>query len=509
MVIPDPQGRGHALPIDEFHLDRMLVHRGGLFKFMELAWHVIESAEFVPGWHLEEICNHLEAVSAGDLRRLVINIPPGCTKSLSVSVFWPVWDWITHPWRKWMFASFDATLSQRDARNARDLVSSTWFQQRWGKLADPEKLKRLNLEPLSILSESATKKRQNTATVYWTGVGGLRFSTTVAGRSTGWHSHIQVVDDPTKPQEVENGGAKARVTLAKASNWWKNTMASRKADPSDFSRVVMMQRLSVGDLADECIKEGYTLLCLPMEFEVARACQTPIGGDRRSKEGELLWPERYTAEAVETTKREMGPRVAAAQLQQKPIAEGGNIFKRDWFNHRWDGIPAKATFIQSWDCTFKDALTSDFVCGQVWAMFGGEFFLVDLVHARMGLVSTCQAIRDMRAKWPRARLIVIENKANGPAVVDSLKREISGMVLWDPGKDSKEARANAVTPYFAAGNVYLPVNAPWAEDYVTEMTAFPFGAHDDRVDATTQALLRLGGRPRGKLKAAMTKVNLP
>lgn len=497
---------GYALPVDEVQLDRLLVHRGGLYQFMKLAWHVIEPIDFVPGWHLEEICKHLEAVSRGECRRLVINIPPGCTKSLSVSVFWPVYDWIYHPARRWMFASFDATLSQRDAGKAKELVNSEWFQDRWGKRADLTKVKKLGLTPINIMEETKTRKRQNSATVYWTSGGGLRFSTTVAGKSTGWHAHIQVVDDPTKPEDIKDGGPKARAALENTEGWWTRTMASRKVDPQDFSRVVIMQRLAVGDLADICIKEGYTLLCLPMRFELANACHTSWGGDRRSMEGELLWPERYTEEAVRTTEKEMRAVTAAAQLQQRPIAAGGNTFKREWFNPRWDGLPAGATFIQSWDCTFKDALSSDFVCGQVWAHHGGRFYLVDMVRDRMGFTTTCQAIKDMRAKWPRARLIVVEDKANGPAVVDSLKQAVPGLVLWDPGRDSKEARANAVTPYFEAGNVLLPVNAEWAEDYIAEMTAFPLGANDDQVDATTQALLRLGGRVRPRLREAMAKV---
>lgn len=493
---------GHRLPIDEIELDRRLVHVGGLYEFVRLAWHIIEPAPFVEGWHVQEICNHLEAVSLGKLRRLVINIPPGCGKSLTVSVFWPVWEWIYRPYRKFMFASFDASLSQRDSMKAKEVICSKWFQERWGFSADFRKLDRLGIKAVHVLTDQ--NSRQNTATIYWSSGGGLRFSTSVGGKATGWHANIQVCDDPVKPQDVAEGGDTARNALGTAERWWRSTMASRKADPNDFSRVIIMQRLHTEDLAGVCIRDGYTLLRLPMEYESKAPCVTPVGGDRRTMDGEILTT-RFSPEAVKETREEMGPRVAAAQLQQRPTPDGGTIFQRDWMVKRWKEIPAQATYIQSWDCTFKGASTSDYVVGQVWAKHGAEFFLVDQIRARMDLPSTCQAIKDMRAKWPKARLIVIENKANGPAVEQVLRKEVPGIVLWDP-KVGKVERANAITPFFAAGNVYLPEWTEWVGDFVEELCSFPLGANDDQVDATTQALLRLGVKTSSRLKEAMANV---
>src|SRR5690606_2860711 len=217
------------LPIDPLELDRELVRKGGLYKFLQLGWHVIESEPFVPGWHLEEICNHLEAVSRGEIKRLIINIPPGTGKSLTVCVFWPIWDWLINPWRKWIFASFDLGLSQRDALRSKELIQSDWFQERWGFKADIKRLERRGISPLGVLTDA--KERQNSATIYWTPAKGLRFSTSQGGKATGWHSHIQVIDDPTKPKEVQGGGKAARTALANTSAWYKNTMASRKANP--------------------------------------------------------------------------------------------------------------------------------------------------------------------------------------------------------------------------------------------------------------------------------------
>jgi phage uncharacterized protein (putative large terminase), C-terminal domain len=151
--------------------------------------------------------------------------------------------------------------------------------------------------------------------------------------------------------------------------------------------------------------------------------------------------------------------------------------------------------IQSWDCSFKSASTSDYVVGQVWGRVGGEFYLLDQVRDRMDFTETLQAVRALTAKWPKARSKLIEDKANGQAVIDALKREIPGIIPVTP-KESKEARAMAVQPFMEAGNVYLPDPsiAPWIHDFIEECAAFPNAAHDDQVDAMTQALNRLAQR---------------
>jgi predicted phage terminase large subunit-like protein len=466
-----------ASSVDEIELDRELVARGGLRKFVELAWPVVESAPFVGGWHIDEICAHLEAVSRGDLRRLIVNVPPGMSKSLTVSVFWPAWDWITRADRKWMFSTFDADLARRDSLRCRELISSEWFQARWGDL-------------VTIYDGD---EKQRTQSVYYTTRNGLRFSTSVGGKAIGWHAHIQVVDDPTKPKDIQAGGDQARDALERTWQWWSGTMASRKADPRDFSRVIIMQRLHEDDLAGRCEREGgWTLLRLPMRFEAERKCVTPIGGDRRADDGELLCPDRFDEDAVAETEREMGSQVAAAQLQQRPAPAKGLVFERDWLAREWRELPANVQFIQSWDCTFKDLATSDYVVGQVWANFGARYYLVDRVKARMSFPATCQAIRDMSAKWPRAVAKLVEDKANGPAVIAELEKEIDGLIAVNP-EGGKVARANAVSPLFEAGNVFVPTvdRAPWVGEWREEMASFPMGRHDDDVDATTQALVYL------------------
>lgn len=513
---------GWVLPgLSDIALDRALVRKGGLYAFVKLAWPTIVASPYTDGWHIAEVCEHLEAVSRGDLRRLIINIPPGMSKSLTVSVFWPVWDWISsddggggRPDHRFMFASFDGDLSSRDALLARELLTSEWFQERWGteRLGPDEGLNILgNHKPATSRgrpSKRDPKKRQDTNALYWNNHGGFRFSTSVGGKATGWHAHIQVVDDPTKPKDTEGGAAAARTALDGAYRWWANTMASRKADPSDFSRVIMMQRIHEADLSGRMISErmGYELLRLPMRFEASNKCVTTIGGDRRTEDGALLCEARYNELAVKETERDMGPMVAAAQLQQNPSPAGGAIFLREWFVKRWRVLPAAIRLVQSWDCAFKDLNTSDFVVGQIWGVFEAEFYLVDEIRDRMSFVQTKRAIKDMRAKWPAARTIYIEDAANGPAVESSLRKSVPGLVMVPP-MGSKISRAHSVSGYCEAGNVWLPENAPWVAEYVEELRSFPMGINDDRVDATTQALLQLTGKAdTGKLRQAMKRI---
>jgi predicted phage terminase large subunit-like protein len=470
------------LPTRE-ELDQALVQKGGLYEFMRLAWPAVEPGKFIPNWHLAVVCQALERVSAGQERRLVINIPPGCGKSSLVSVFWHAWLWGARaegpqPWRKSIAASFDLALTMRDSLKLRGLIETPWYAQRWGK----------DLGGVGVLK---TKDAQETQGIWWTTGRGFRFSTTTPkGRLTGWHGHDLVLDDPVKPQEVTGGGPEARRVLDAAWRWWNTTASTRKADPEDFNRVVIMQRLHTEDVAARCIKEGYTLLSLPMEWSKAKSVVPDWTLDPRTKPGELLWPGRFSQDVVTDMRTTLGPRDASAQLDQDPVPDQGVVFQREWFNQRHREIPSGAEWIQSWDLTSKGGTSSDYCCGLVMAKAGSRVYVVDQVWSKLDFVGQVRAILDLSNKWPQTRVKLIEDKANGSAVESVLRDQIPGVVLVNP-EGGKVARANAVTGYCEAKNVSLPEGADWALDFVEELVSFPVSAHDDRVDAFTQGLFRL------------------
>lgn len=494
-----------ALRLEESRREtqRRLIARGGLHEFLRQSWPHIIPAPFVDGKHIGEVCHHLEAVSRGECRRLVINQPPGTSKSIAVSVVWPIWDWLTRPDRRFMFASFDESLAFRDSTMSRNLFTSTWFRQLYGDLCGHGPGCRHPNVTHSRTVKSADAS--DTMRVWYNSHGGFRYSTTPESGALGWHAHIQVSDDPTKPQAVLAGGKDSQNALQRTMTWWSGTMATRRADPNDFSRVVIMQRIHENDLAGEMLREGgWTHLNLPMEFVPETACVTRWGGDWRTEAGELLCPERFSRAVVEQMKtREMGPYIYSAQCQQMPIPPGGGIIQQIWLIEEEFTIEklreAGALFIQSWDCAFKGLADSDFVVGQLWAWLPGldQFYLCDEVRDQLDFPSTLKAIEAFSLAHPYSTsTILVEDKANGPAVISVLKDKFPGMTPVTP-LGSKEARVHACTPLFASLRVRVMRGARWLENWRLELTRFPRWRYDDCVDATTQALLHLNQGDKG------------
>jgi predicted phage terminase large subunit-like protein len=318
-----------------------------------------------------------------------------------------------------------------------------------------------------------------------------------------------VVDDPIKPKEVTKQKLKA------CQDWWKHTMFSRARDQKTVRRICIMQRLHQDDLAGMFLAEGgWEHLRIPMKFEPKEACSTSRWKDPRVSDGELLWPEKFPDTVVKDLDK-MGQYVVASQYQQRPAPEAGNIFQRAWFqSYNPKSLPVWDQLCQSWDCTFKDSDNADFVVGQVWGRRGSSFYLLDEVRRRMNFQETVYAIKEMRRKWPKANAILIEDKANGPAVESVLGKEISGIVMVNP-MGGKISRANAVQPFFEAMNVLHPAadyvdeegDRPygWIDAHREELANFPTGSHDDRVDACTQALIWLAEK-RSALVNAMLSI---
>lgn len=455
-------------------IEREIGLRGSFYDFVLMAWQHVEGSAYSDNWHIESICQELEDLYFGKTKKLIINIPPGCMKSMLVCIFFPVWCWIRSPDSRWLATSFDAGLTWRDSGKSLALMQSDWFKARWG-----DRVRFATKDP-------AKGEYQNTA-------GGWRFATSVEGKTTGWHPDFILVDDPLKPKDVTKAGLEAVIS------WWRGTMATRGRNMKERRICVIMQRLDENDLVGYLLanEKGWRCVCYPMRFDPSRASP----GDPRTEEGQLLWEDRYPEEAVSDLEIQLGPRNASAQLGQDPHPEGGTLFERNWFGNRYTELPEKpGLWVQSWDCTFKDLSSSDYVVGQIWASIGGGFYLVDQLRAKMGFLATCQAIRDWRTKYPKARTILIEDKANGSAVIEVLGKEFPGLLAVEP-EGGKVVRANAVTGYWKAGNVWLP-NAHWVPEFIENHVKFPAARYDDEIDTMSQALVYLGNK-RTSLAAAM------
>lgn len=467
--------------------------RRNLAVFVKHGWSVLEpETPLVWGWHIDAICKHLEAVSRGDIKRLLINVPPGHMKSLIVGVFWPAWVWLTNPSWRVMFGSYALDLSQRDSVRCRDVISSSWYAETF----DPQwKL----------------KGDQNVKTWFENTERGLRMALSVGGAGTGFRADCIAFDDPhnvkERPSEAE---------LENVDFWWHKRMSSRLNDPRTGARVGIMQRVHSRDLSGRIIERGgYAHLRLPTLYRPEQKCATPIGWeDPRTEHDELLFPEMYGPEQVAEAKRDLGSASFAGQHQQGPTPESGGMLKKHWFRFWYprgasapppmrtqdeEGRTVECVQVEfpeqvdrkitSWDMSFKGKQTSDFVAGQPWAQVLADMYLLDQIHGRIDFARTLKQVVKLANAHPDAVAHIVEDAANGPAVISALTHNVAAMLPVSP-QGGKEARCAAASPTIEAGNVYLPHPAlfPWVHAFIEEVTLFPFGENDDQLDAMTQAI---------------------
>lgn len=466
-------------------LQRELIARCGFAEFVRLAWDLVEpGTELQWSWHMDLICEDLERVTRREIRDLVVNIPPGFSKSVLVSVLWPAWQWTIDPGHRFIAASHNDRVVMRDAEKMRTLVKSDWYRARWPHVEIPE-----------------GKAQSDAISIYRTTRGGMRLSATVRGKLTGDHCDTFIVDDPLDPQRAD---AISGIELDEVVAWWTGKAATRFRDHTRKARVLVMQRVHVRDLAGEMIRAGAQVLCLPMRFRATHPHRD--ARDPRTVDGELLDPKRLPEAELKSLEREMGPTKAAAQLDQDPVPPGGAVFRLDWFK-RWIVLPDGGTFTLSVDARFKDMTDrGSYVVIQCWYQCGPNFYLVDQLRGRWSFTETLEQIVVMSVRWPRAYAKLVEAKANGPAIVDTLKAHVSGLELLEVPPGDKEARAQAVQPLVSAGNVFVPASDPvkhggiavyadgraaqsWVDDeFLPEATMFPRAMADDQVDAMTQFL---------------------
>ncbi len=498
-----------TLANDLAQCDRETGLNGTLYDFLKLVWpQVYPSSPFVDGWHYGLLCELYTACYLGQIRELVVNLPPGGGKSSLTCVVFPAWVWAKTPERSIIHAAYGEKLVHRDAADMLKLIQSNWWARRWGD----------RFKVPTVPAKGLIKNDR----------GGFRMGTTPGGEVTGFHANFQLLDDPNKPEEL------TKVGLQNTRDWLSRTLDSRwRRPPQVNSLICIMQRLHCDDLAQTLLDRGAVHACLPAQFDPARRCVTSYGSDPRTTAGEVMDPVRLPLELIQHLRKNLGPINAAAQLDQNPVPEGGAVFQRDWLRF-WSTDPRAvaegvtiagvsvegavpfpcmarpATFdhiIDSWDCAFKDEITSDFVAGQTWGRSGVAFCLLNQIHDQLNFPATMAAVLTLKAQW-RATTVVVEDKANGTGVVQMLTSTVPGILAVDP-RGGKFSRASASAGFWEAGNVFLPdPNMPgyaWVLAFIVELLSFPRAKHDDQVDAMTQSLLYLQENT-SYLKEAMAKV---
>lgn len=460
-------------------LERSLGLRGSFADFLKMAWSHIEPGQpYFHNWHIDCYSEHFHAVLNGEIRNLVINVPPGFSKSIATCVGFPVWAWIRSPWLRFIMGSFDIDLTTRDARRSLELIRSQWFQERWGHLFAIGATE----EPDRMTTRDPPVRRIKTTK------GGERLATSMEGKITGSHSHVMIFDDPTNPRDID----KKRLETAIENR--RSMFSTRWVKPGLNSEIVIMQRLHERDLSGHILAEvsGAVHVCLPMHYDPKRRCRTQWFEDPREKEGELLDPLRFTENSVKILTQDLTTSHAKAQLEQDPTPEDGTVFKKEWFRH-YRTLPGRLwDYVISVDCSFKDLETSDYVVIQVWARDDLNFYLLHQSRGKWDFPETLRQLKIVIGQYPQAFTKIIEDKANGSAVIQVLSKDVPGILPVTP-EGGKVARANAVTKFFESGNVHFPELAPWcAQDLEPELMKFPRGRNDDQVDTLSQALTWLG-----------------
>ena len=447
-----------------------------LSEFIRQAWPIIEpGTKYIESWHIDLISEYLQAVQDGEIKRLIINEPPRHMKSIHVTVCFPVHTWISQPEKRFIKVSYSDMLSRQHNILSRDIIQSPWFQGNWG-------------------DRFRIKDDVNRQNEFRNNYNGMMYSTSTGGSLTGTGGDIIILDDPQNPQ-MANSEAEREQTIA----FFKNTLQSRLNDPKTGVFIIVMQRLHEQDLTGHILAEGlgYEHLCLPAEAPQRTVVHFPKSGKEIIREeGDILNAERFSKADLDSIKRAMGSLSYAGQYEQRPAPADGNIFKREWLSNmfRRSAAPNMTMLIQSWDQPFTKSEGSAKCAGFVLGRSGSDIYIMDLVNDKMEFTESVAAMRTMTAKWPKARAKVVENKANGPAIVSLLKKEIPGLVEFNP-RGSKEERAISVTPYFEAGNIHLPADAEWTQDLVNDLLIFPKGVYKDTVDALVQGILYLMDKP--------------
>lgn len=484
----------HASPNQLLNTLDKLDSEASLKNFIKCGWSVLEPGrEFIPGWHIDAICDHLEAVSSGQLTRLLINVPPGCMKSLTTEVFWPAWEWGPKglPSCSYVSSSYSQDLTIRDNRKCRTLIQSDWYQAKWK-------------DRFQIIGEQNSKIRfDNDKT-------GFKIATSVGGLGTGERGDRFIIDDPHNVQDGESDAIRNSTLL-----WFSETVPTRVRSPQKSAIIIIMQRVHDEDVSGYAIARelGYEHLMLPMEFEPDRKCITSIGfEDPRTEENELLWPKQMNRTVVERDKKVMGEYAVAGQFQQRPSPRGGGMFKRDWFKvieKIPEGISLRTC--RGWDLAASETQNAAYTAGvRISKGSDNNFYIQDVKRLR-GSPSKVDTLLKNTAKDDGMSVRISIPQDPGQAGKAQKKYLSSLLVGYDvrfsTETGDKETRATGLSAQAEAGNVYI-IRGAWNTDFLTEICSFPTATLKDQVDAAARAFNELVGKKKNSTPVSPTVIDL-
>ena len=438
--------------------------------FVYYAWpELLPGTEYVDNWHVHAICDHMQAVTDGQIKRLIINMPFRMLKSTIISQAFPAWEWITYPHLQYMTASYSREVAIRDAVHSRRIIESKRYREAWGHV-------------FKLTSD------QNVKTRYENDRRGSRIITSTESAGTGFGGNRVMIDDPVSGRQASSAAA-----IAASVDWYTGTAATRMNDPEKDAMILVHQRLSQKDLTGYILEtnpDGWDHLILPMRFDPERRKTTSIGFvDPRTKPGELLSPQRLGEEAVRELEKTLTSYHTAAQLQQNPQARAGGMFKRDWFPVIKE-IPLGTKFVRGWDLASTED-GGDYTAGvKVGRQKNGRFVIADARRAQYSAAKVETLITNTASQDGYSTKISLPQDPGQAGKVQAgyLVGKLAGYnVTATPESGSKITRAEPFAAQAEAGNVDI-LEGAWNSAYFDELEIFGNDAgNDDQVDATTRA----------------------
>jgi len=440
--------------------------RKDLTAFVYAAWPIVYPGRpFVPNWHIEVVCHHLQAVVTGQAaNKLVLNQPPRSLKSFIVSICLPAWVLGQDPSRSVIVASYADGLSSKFSRECRMLMESPFYKR---------------VFPGTVLSGKITEAEFETTQ------NGGRLMTSVGGTLTGRGADLLIVDDPMKAQDAYSALEHQRV-----ADWFDTTAFTRR-NSTDSPVIVTQQRLHENDLSGHLIEPGWPALVLSAQAAKKEQYEMAGGHIYVRKAGELLQPGRDSLDELLLIKQQVGGHRFAAQYQQDPLPSEGNIVKTHYIK-RYDVLPAcvrRPEVVITVDPASKPGEHNDYTAVVVSLITRHEVYVLECMRGHWTNNQIQTRVAGLAERYT-ANLIIVEDTAIGPALVQDLRAKLRTPTVAQSPKGTKEDRLWARVGLFEAGKVLLPIDQPWSADFEAELLGFPGAKHDDQVDALVLALDR-------------------
>jgi predicted phage terminase large subunit-like protein len=417
---------------------------------------------FKPNWHIDAMAHKVSQVAIGDVKRLIITVPPRHLKSIIASVALPAWYLGHNPSERVVCVSYSAELAKTHANDFRRVVTDPLYQAVFPKM-------RLSRE---TDSEIHTTLR------------GRRYATSIGGTLTGRGGNLIIIDDPLKPSDAISDVSRPRVI-----EWYSNTLSTRADDKQTARTVVVMQRIHVDDLVGHLLETeaGFEVLNLPV---VAQSTTTyDLGGGRTHirETGDLLHPAHEPVEELRRLKKSMGSMVYSAQYQQAPEPAGGKIIRRKMLRY-YSAVEQRPTdrLILSWDIALSEKEAADYSACVVLLNRGDLYYVLEVIRGKFPFNKLIDKILEVKGRYGKASSLVIEDGGISYGLIQALREKHVNVVDYKP-KGDKAERLISQIDLFEGGSLLLPKDAPWLEAFVAELLSFP-GRHDDQVDALAQGL---------------------